>query len=292
MQIPTLAPHLSPLSIRRELRYTLVRMRTMTWAKPYVAAFEALLKSCELSFAEDSKLRDALEDAEAELDQVDADLDELALYISKFIKAETSGAVRLSLNQALFGNEAPSKFVRPRLGEELDHVRTWPALLAGAPLAKLVALGTEVAAVIKRCDAALLSHSKASGELAAFQLNHWAPFVAKVNGERQSLGGEAKKQKRLDGSEGGEGLFRVPKKSRTKDTVTLTLLTDHILRSESELAELHQQKVDLELDLKAEAEAKAERAHKEAALAELRKTEAEARAKAKALEAELAKSDF
>ncbi len=290
MQIPTLLPHLSPLSMRRELRYTLVRLRTPTWAKPHVVVFEGLLKSCELHFAQDSKLRDALEDAEAELDQVDADLDELALYISKFIKAETSGAVRSDLYHALFGDEAPSKFVRPRLGAELEQVRTWPTLLAGAPLAKLVALSTDVADVIKRCDAALAAHSKASGDLAGFQLNQWAPFIAKVNGERQSLGGEAKKQLRLDGSEGGGGLFRIPKKSRTKDTVTLTLLTDQIRRSESELAELHQQKAELEQELQAEAVAQAKRAKKAAALAELRKTEADIKAQAKALEAELART--
>lgn len=289
MQIPTLLPHLSPLSIRRELRYTLVRLRTPTWAKPQVVVFEGLLKSCELHFAQDCKLRDALEDAEAELDQVDEDLDELALYISKFIKAETSGSVRSDLSHALFGDEAPSKFVRPRLGAELEQVRTWPTLLAGAPMAKLVALGTDVAAVIKRCDAALVAHSKASGDLAGFQLNQWTPYIAKVNGERQSLGGEAKKQLRLDGSEGG-GLFRIPKKSRTKDAVTLTLLTDQIRRSESELAELQQQKAELEQELQAEAVAQAERAKKAAKLAELRKAEAELKAQAKALEAELART--
>ena len=47
--------------------------------------------------------------------------------------------MRANLNRALFGSDTPSKFVRPRLGEELVKVRTWPTVLAGAPLAKLVA---------------------------------------------------------------------------------------------------------------------------------------------------------
>lgn len=72
--------------------------------------------------------------------------------------------------------------------------------------------------------------------------------------------------------------------------MTLTLLTDQIRRSESELAELHQQKAELEQELQAEAVAQAKRAKKAAALAELRKTEADIKAQAKALEAELART--
>ena len=115
--------------------------------------------------------------------------------------------MRANLNRALFGSDTPSKFVRPRLGEELVKVRTWPTVLAGAPLAKLVALGKEVETLIKSCDAAVQKHSDATANLQAFLVNDWAPFVAKVNGERQLLGGEAKKQLRLDGSEGGDVSF-------------------------------------------------------------------------------------
>jgi hypothetical protein len=216
MQIPTLSLQLTPTAVRRELRYTLIRLRPLGWGKPYVTVFEALLKSCDGHIIDEGKLRDALEDAEAELDHVDGQLDEIALYIGKFIKVETSGGVRANLNRALFGSDTPSKFVRPRLGEELVKVRTWPTVLAGAPLAKLVALGKEVETLIKSCDAAVQKHSDATANLQAFLVNDWAPFVAKVNGERQLLGGEAKKQLRLDGSEGGVGLFRSLSKSRSQ----------------------------------------------------------------------------
>ena len=67
MQIPTLSLQLTPTAVRRELRYTLIRLRPLGWGKPYVTVFEALLKSCDGHIIDEGKLRDALEDAEAEL---------------------------------------------------------------------------------------------------------------------------------------------------------------------------------------------------------------------------------
>ncbi len=287
MQIPTLAPQMAPLSVRRELRFTLVRLRTLAWAKSYVLVFESLCTSCERHVTDHAKLRDDLEDAEATVAHADSDLDEIALYLHKFITAETSGEVRSSLHKTLFGGATPSKFVRPKLGEELDLARNWPTILAGAPLAKLVALGTSVAAVLKRCDAALLAHSTATANLAAFQLNNWAPFVAKANGERQALGGEAKKQRRLDGSAGDIGLFRSLTKTRDKDTVTLASITEQIEHTTAELAALKIQQFELQTELQADADAQAARAKKQAELTALRKVKEDAEAKSKQLEAEL-----
>lgn len=287
MQIPTMSANYPLVSVRRELRYTLVRLRPLPWASSQLLAFEALLKQCDTLIAQETKLRDGLEDAEAQLDQVDGELDVLALYIEKFIRASMGGGPRDLLLKALFQGQSPSRFVRPQLGEELDHVRTWPALLAGAPLAKLVALGTDVESLLKRIDTVMATHAKAASDVAAFALNVHGPFVAKVNGERQSLGGEAMKQKRLDGSDGDIGLFRKLTKSRAKSVVTLGSIDGLIHEAEAELAVLKTQKAELEADAKAEAEALAERKRKEAELQELRKQEAEAKEKAKALRSEL-----
>ena len=208
MQIPTLPVSFPLSSVRRELRYTLVRIRPLAWATAQVLVFDALQKACDSLIDQETKLQDALEDAEAQLDVVDSELDVLVLFIDKFIRASMSGGPRDQLQKALFQGQSPSRFVRPQLGPELDHVRTWPALLAGASLAKLVSLGAELELLIKRIDLAIAAHAKASSDLAAFALNVHGPFVTKANGERQSLGGEAMKQKRLDGSDGDIGLFR------------------------------------------------------------------------------------
>ncbi len=121
--------------------------------------------------------------------------------------ADGSG-VRANLNRALFGSDTPSSSLCG-----LGWARSWSRYAPGrpcsrgeAPLAKLVALGKEVETLIKSCDAAVQKHSDATANLQAFLVNDWAPFVAKVNGERQLLG-EAKKQP-ADGSEQGVGLFQ------------------------------------------------------------------------------------
>lgn len=287
MQIPTLSPSFALSSVRRELRYTLVRIRPFSWATAQLLAFEALLKTCDILIAQELVLRDALEDAEAQIDHVDSELDALALYLDKFIRASLGGGQRDLLLKAMFQGQSPSRFVRPQLGPELDQVRTWPALLAGAKLAKLVALGTDVESLLKRIDTAIAAHAKASSDMAAFALNVHGPFVAKANGERQSLGGEAMKQKRLDGTSGDVGLFRRLSRSRAKDVVTLSAMDGLIQEAEAQVATLKKQKTELEAEAKAEAEELAELQRKEAELSELAKLEAETREKAKALRSEL-----
>jgi len=287
VQIPTLSSQMSPSALRRELRYTLVRLRTPAWATTYRTTFESLLTLSESAIMEHIKLRDAAEDADAQLDQLDSELDEFALYLFKFMMAETTGTGRATLRQALFGTEKPSRFVRPRLGDKLARMRNWPTVLNGAPLAKLVAVGKDVDALIKRCDSALSAHATATANLQAFEFNTWTPFVAKVNGERQLLGGEAKKQYRLDGSEADAGLFRSVARARGKSPETLASVADQISRTEADLAALRQQKSDLEQQAQAEAAAEAARAQKEAELQALRKTVTDAKQKVQSLEAEL-----
>ena len=112
MQIPTLSPSHALSSVRRELRYTLMRIRPLFWATTQVLSFEALLKDCDSLIAQELVLRDALEDAEAQLDHIDGELDALALYLDKLIRAELSGGPRDLLLKAMFQGLPPSRFVR------------------------------------------------------------------------------------------------------------------------------------------------------------------------------------
>mgnify|MGYP000964030645 CR=1 FL=1 len=138
-----------------------------------------------------------------------------------------------------------------------------------------------------KTEASPPAHAKASPDLAAFALNVHGPFVTKANGERQSLGGEAMKQKRLDGSDGDIGLFRRLSKSRAKTGLTLASVTSQIREAEAELESLKARKAELEAEAKAKADAEADRQRKEAELAELQKLAAETQEKAKALRTEL-----
>ena len=126
------------------------------WATTYRTTFESLLTLSESAIMEHIKLRDAAEDADAQLDQLDSELDEFALYLFKFMMAETTGhRSRHAAASALWNGKAESFCPPAAGGTSWPRMRNWPTVLNGAPLAKLVAVGKDVDALIKRCDSAL-----------------------------------------------------------------------------------------------------------------------------------------
>jgi hypothetical protein len=291
MRIVTLDVRITPAALRRELRYTLVRLRHRSWAKPWVKTFEDLLSETELAEIDLRNLQDDQESADAELDEADLVLDILVLYTAKLVRAELNGLALVTLNKSLFGSETPSEMIRPKLGEELERVSRWPAVLAGAPLAKLVAHKTEVEAVVKRCEDAVSAHKVATAALDAYHVNSWVPFVNKVNGERQALGGDAKKQLHTDSVPGAAtGLFRHAGRSRSSRSTTLHSVQSAISGLEEELTVLKEQETQLLAQQKADAEAAAELKKKAQELADLQRSQADTEAKVQKLKEELEKS--
>ena len=290
MRILTLDVRISPASLRRELRFTLVRLRLRPWAKAWVPIFEGMIKETEVADIEWRKLTDAEEDADAELDESDLALDVLVMYTSKLIHTELNGLALATLNRGLFGNDTPSTLIRPKLGEELEKVRQWPAVLASAPLAKLVAHKAAVEAVIKRCDDAETAQSTATSAVEAYRVKTWDPLVAKVNGERQRLGGEASKQAHTESGGGsGEGLFRVTRRSHIKRMATLAAVRGELADAETEVKRLREQEATLFAEEQQAAQAALDREQKAKVLAELERAQAETDAKVQALRQELHK---
>ena len=200
MRIVVLDARTPLTSLRRELRYTLVRLRQRSWTKTWVTTFEALLKETETAEGELRKLQDALEDAEAELDEADLDLDRVVMYTAQLVRTELTGSLRTKLLTALFGSERPSDVIKPKLGEELARVKTWPAVLVAAPLAKIVAQKAAVEAVVKRCEDAEKALTVAQAAMAGCKVKTLGPLYDKANGERQALGpGGADRARDLDG---------------------------------------------------------------------------------------------
>ena len=290
MRIPVLDSRLPIASLRRELRYTLVRLRQRSWTKTWVTVFEGLLKEAETVEVAWRKLMDTLEDAEAERDEADLDLDRVVLYTGQMVRTDLSGGPKATLLKALFGPERPSDVIKPKLGEELKLVRTWPDVLASAPLAKIVAQKAVVDTVVKRCDAAEKTYSDALSAVNAYRVKTLAPLFDKVNGERQALGGEAKKQAfTSSGRDSGEGLFRTSERSQAARPTTLLAVQDEITQTELELAQLKERQAALQADKAKSDAAEAERHKKEQEVKELERVKAEADHKLAALKEELEK---
>lgn len=290
MRILTFDPRLPLHFLRRELRYTLVRLRRRSWAKSWVPIFEGLLKDTETALAQDTKLRDDLEDAEAELDEADFDLDLLALYVAKLGRTELRGEALSTLLQALFGSDRPSDFVRPKLGDELERVRTWPQILNNAAAASLKGLVARVESSIKRCDDAQKAYTIAVAARQAFTVSVHAPLVQKVNGERKALGGDAKKQAHdftSSSGEAGEGLFRASERTRAGRPETLESVQAEIVATEAELGLLRERQKALETQRETELAHEAARKAKAQLIADLEKAQADTQSKLQTLREEL-----
>lgn len=289
MRIPTFDVLFPLVQLRRELRYSLVRIQRRAWAKTWVPIFEALLKEADAAIAQEMKLRDAQEAAEADVDEADYGLDSLALYTAKVARSELSGDVLSTFQKALFGSDRPSEFVRPKLGDQLEQMRTWPSVLADAPTAALKDLLPRTQAVLKTCDAALKANTDATAALQAFRVSTHAPLVNKVNGERKALGGDAQKQAHDPqfGADAAVGLFRASERSRAARPETVATLRDEIAETETALAHLKERLAQLLSQEEAEAKAEAERRSKAQIIADLEKAQADTEAKLAALREEV-----
>ena len=63
-------------------------------------------------------------------------------------------------------HRAAQQLHQAALGDELEQVRKWPTILAGAPIAKLVAYKPQVEAIVNRCDDAIKAHESQAAILA------------------------------------------------------------------------------------------------------------------------------
>lgn len=237
MRIVTFPTRLPLPALRREVRYTLVQLRLLPWAKPWVKTFNGLLNEIESAAVTDAALTDDCDDAEAAVDYADDELDAVVRRVAATARAVLKGEVLTTFLRSLFGTERPSDFVRPKLGDELARVRTWPTILVEVPVASLQDLVPEVRAAITTADAAEQALTTATAALTAFWSSVHAPLVEKTNGQRKALGGDIKKQ--AHDAEGGsvhEGLFLTRGGSGTrparKESIEKTKATIAALQAE------------------------------------------------------------
>ena len=291
MRIPTLDSALSLPALRREIRYTLVRLRARPWAKAtWVPAFEALLKEADAALSARDKLRDASEDAEAGIDAADDPLDWLVRAVSNTARASLTGEALEELKTALFGDEMASDLARTRLGSQLTKMQAWPAILKAAAPKALQDLGRDLEPLLKAGVDAEKALEAADQAIEVFTATVHVPLIKKVNASRQTLGGEAKAQKHGTlGQAEEEGLFRVSERQsrRVARPVLLAQAQAVVKELTADLALAQQHVTELQAQAQAQAEAETRRQAQKKALEELRKQNAETQARIAELEKEL-----
>ena len=114
-------------------------------------------------------------------DEGNAIVDEVKIAVL----AEIKGDYQAPLYKQLFVDKSPTQLKKPILGDQLDQMRTWPAILASTQSPALHTLGLRTAKFVALGDAANAALASAQTKLDAFLSGPRAVYVDKVNAARK-----------------------------------------------------------------------------------------------------------
>lgn len=277
MRFQTLTVDMPLPDLHREVRYTLAVMRQRPWAAPQVPTFEGLLKEVATAEAESQGLLDKLEDATAWVDEADLHLDLFVDATAVDALQAVSKDTRAPLWRSLFGGLRPSQLTRPKLGEELEQVRTWPELLRTAPTEALRNRAAPCTARVQAADDALRALQTAQTALQVFKTSKLTALVARLNSARSALAGESDQQL-FDGKilpEASAGLFRLAPRSRPARRETVASVQAEVAATEQQLARLRERLAALQAEQASADQAAARRRADQEALAALQAAQAD-----------------
>lgn len=285
MAAPNLDVKLPLAKLRLYTRYTLLKLRLHSWAKPLGTQLATLQKEeVDPSITNEQKLIDAVADAETVVDIADYELNLLARRAEVYSRVYL-GPLRTEVRTTLFGQDPISQFVRPILGDQLRAMRAWPKYLATLAAQNLKDLGPSVEAAVKAADDAIKALTDAETNLAAFRSGAHVQLIKKVNLLFHDIWAEAVRQTKETGVDPTEGLFL--KIRRNRPPLTLARARAELAAREEEVSEARTALAELEAEAQAEVEEDKKRAAQKAELVTLQKAEAELASRIKALKDEL-----
>ncbi|MBI4957485.1 MAG: hypothetical protein HY908_36090 [Myxococcales bacterium] len=188
MTIRTLQHEESLETVRDELVYTDARLKKSKHTKPHVGALADLLTRWQTVFVGQLGVWDAQTVAQAGVDAVDDDLDDLVDDTDRALRQIVKDD-RGSARYRRYFPEAPSALARLGLESELDRVRTWPGSLGSEPEDALKTLAPAVAASVAEGDAAVAERRAAAAAGADQRVRDIVRLVDDVNAARRSLYG-------------------------------------------------------------------------------------------------------
>ncbi|EYF01338.1 hypothetical protein [Chondromyces apiculatus] len=183
-----------------------------------------------------------------------------------------------------FGDQSPSELKRHVLGEQLEVMRTWVAMLDAHGDPELAEISQRLAPIVERADAVVNAQAVAQQHLDAFEVGARKAFIDQVNGQRKLAFGRL-----------GEIIHATPERRLTSSYTERFFLQNTSARMTSVAALQHQVKVqkaklarlEKRLEEMMSKQAQAKLAQQEAALEARRRKVAEAEKRAAAATAEL-----
>lgn len=172
---------------RRELTFTIRRLRKREVTRAFVPAFEALLSRWPA--LRDGQLArwDAEDDAEVDVEDEDDDLDDAVAELSRELLTRLSGPTHPQY-VVYFGDDTAKMVQRLGLETEIARVAPWPESLR--PIGGTVdAAGQKIAACVVAGRAALEGRARAAQARADFRARDIQTFIDDLNALRRSTFG-------------------------------------------------------------------------------------------------------
>jgi hypothetical protein len=190
MAIRTLHYTVGLVSLIREIRYTISRMKAEPLASGYLPKFVALRDEAKALLLQEIDILEEMSDGQASVDHADEDLDFFAGRVWRTVDDSTSGNTRKQLKTSLFKGLSLSRFRRPRLGAELVAQTGWESALKNSQVPQLVALAPEAGPLVQAGLDAASARTMASQKNREFRdLGGRKQFIDKVNATRNDAHG-------------------------------------------------------------------------------------------------------
>lgn len=276
MPAPNIKSRAALSSVLFEIIYSLCRLLANPLTALLAAQFQARRDEWKLVNDEEITNEEASSFAQARIDAANDAIDAFCSKLSKIILIITKDDRTHSLYVHFFGQKTLSRFVRPKLGEQLKSMRTWSDSLKKSPSPELKALVPELDALITAADEAIAARDTAAHESKVFRdLGARKAFIDRVNVTRKTTHGElAKLAIQTPGlpADFAEQFFhKVP----PEEEATIESVSTKITTLGEELEEQKELLAELQKEADEEAKLEAEKKEAEAELEELDKKDGE-----------------
>jgi hypothetical protein len=178
-------------AVTDDISYLLVRCEARPLTAGLAVALQALLSDIGTTADDEGKLALEVLRAEALVETCDEDIDVTVDAVVNTVLTITGGDRSSDLYVHFVGGSTPAALKEPRLGAELDTVRTWVPSLQASPHPGLVALAPVLAAQVAAADQAVAKLVAARQALKDFrEVGERPALIDKVNAARKAAYGE------------------------------------------------------------------------------------------------------
>ena len=179
-----IAPDEAFPDIEEQLTHTWILLLACQLTQGLAPAFEKLLAELETLRPVQTKIDREVATQDGRVWFGDDVLNVLLDETKKEVLVEVGNEFNAALYKQLFGNQAPSELRRFVMGEQLETMRTWPAILAQTSSAKLHKIGARITLAVQQADQILAALAAVKAAQSTFAAGTRAAFAQACNAAR------------------------------------------------------------------------------------------------------------